>query len=264
MCQETDDRAGGRAEEAWGQLPLSFQHPWLQALSSRQPLQRDSPPTLVPAYWSQDTHDHLLLACCVCALAGCLCETPLRTVSCTRAVPCLSESPLYQRCLAHSLPYRRYLMNVWMNLKVVVCSFTLNYKRKPLRVKLIASFQHRLEPGHLCFLSTERVAVRWLQSHPPTLFSVQCFCWTVHDPEISYTSGITSPKPALQLKQTKGLLLLGKLLRVCRTLTNDFRWLSDIKDATTINCLAQKHKNKGNYPKKAGGSIKPKQEKQQW
>lgn len=264
MCQETDDRAGGCAEETWGQLPLSFQDPWLQALSSRQPLQRDSPPTLVPAYWSQDAHDHLLLACRVCALAGCLCKTPLRTVSCTRAVPFPSESPLYQQCLAHSLPYRRYLMNVWMNPKVVVCSFTLNYRRKPLRVKLTASFQHRLEPGHLCFLSTERVAVRWSASSSP--YPVFCAVLLRSCPRprdlIHLRNHIT--QACLTAQADQGLLLLGKLLRVCRTLANDFRWLSDIKDATTINCLAQKHKNKGNYPKKAGGSIKPKQEKQQW
>lgn len=127
-------------------LLLFFQEPWLWALRSRKPMQTDCPLPPSPADWPRNTHHTLHLPCCVCALAVLSLE-PLHWLWAPRGQgTCLSESPLYQQCLAHSLRYRRYLMNIWMNSQNVIICSTLSCKRELLRFKLTASFPHRWEP----------------------------------------------------------------------------------------------------------------------
>lgn len=132
------------------QLLLCFQEPCLWALSSRQPMQRLPTHPLTHLLLSQRASQSSVSLCVCLCMHMCTCCIVLQPPHWLCAPwgqgNCLFESPLCQQCLAHSLCYRRYLMNIWMNSKDLICFSTLSYKRELLRVKLTASFQHSWEP----------------------------------------------------------------------------------------------------------------------
>ena len=164
------------------------------------------PPT--PVYWSCDARHRLHSACCVCVyLLVSSASLHCLWAPCGQGT-CLSESPLYQQRLAEDLGYRRYLINRGMKSKDAVGSSTLSYKREPLRVKLVASFHHCWEPRVSLLLVTWggcSKMVHKLSSPSWLLCSALLSCPGSGIPQ---TWEITSPKPARQLKQPMGLLLL--------------------------------------------------------